>query len=265
MKRLLSRSMVFLGVFALIMGAMTSFGINPSYADNLKVIGNNIGLQVDPSGTKLFQLINMNPGDTNEAEVHISNTLEYKFELFMRTERIGPQPGIGEADLFRQMILTIDYDGDEIYKGPMADFAQSNTSLGDLLPGDNKELKATVHLPGAETGNEFQGTRVEVRWVFLADQRPYNPPDDPDDPDDPDRPDRPDRPDNPEEPEEILEIREEIPQAVPEPEQAEIIEAEEEIPLVIPILPRTGALPAGLYYILGSLLFAVGVRMKKKD
>jgi hypothetical protein len=106
---------------------------------------------------------------------------------------------------------------------------------------------------------------VEVRWVFLAEQRPYNPPDDPDDPDDPDRPDRPDRPDNPEEPEEILEIREEIPQAVPEPEQAEIIEAEEEIPLVIPILPRTGALPAGLYYILGSLLFAVGVRMKKKD
>ncbi|MCR3956300.1 MAG: hypothetical protein NUK57_08360 [Gudongella sp.] len=258
MKRFLSKSMMFLGVFALIMGTMTTFGINPSYAENLKIIGNNIGLEVDPSGTSLFNLTNMNPGDTNEAKIDIYNSLEYRFQLFMRTERVSKAPSQGEADLFKQMVLTIQYDGDEIYNGPMADFAQSNISLGFLHPGDHRELKAIVYLPGAETGNEFQGTSVEVRWVFIAEHRPDNPPDDPD------RPDRPDRPDNPEESEEILEISEETPQAVTELEQPEIIEAEEEIPLMIPILPRTGAVPAGLYYILGSLLFAAGIRMKKK-
>ena len=264
MKRLLSRSMVFLGVFALIMGAMTTFGINPSYAENLKIIGNNIGLEVDPSGTSLFNLTNMNPGDTNEAKIDIYNSLEYRFQLFMRTERVSKAPSQGEADLFKQMVLTIQYDGDEIYNGPMADFAQSNISLGFLHPGDHRELKAIVYLPGAETGNEFQGTSVEVRWIFIAEHRPDNPPDDPDDLDDRDKSDRSDRPENPEEPEEILEISEETPQAVPELEQPEIIEAEEEIPLMIPILPRTGVVPAALYYIMGSLLFAVGIRMKKK-
>ena len=262
MKRLLSKSIIFLGVFALIMGAMTTFGINPSYGENLKIIGNNLGLEVDPSGTSLFNLTNMNPGDTNEAKVDISNTLEYRFELFMRTERASKAPTEGEADLFRQMILIIKYDGEEIYRGPMSDFAQSNISLGILHPGDDKELKAIVHLPGAETGNEFQGTSVEVRWIFLAEHRPDNPPDDPD------RPNRPDRPDNPVESVnrgEILEIREEIPQNILEPEQLEIIEAEEEIPLMIPILPRTGVVPAGLYYILGSLLFVVGIKIKEKE
>ena len=60
MKRLLSKSMIFLGVFALIMGMMTTLGINPSYADNLEVIGNDIGLQVKPSGRQLFNLTNLN-------------------------------------------------------------------------------------------------------------------------------------------------------------------------------------------------------------
>ncbi|WP_422485129.1 hypothetical protein [Gudongella sp. DL1XJH-153] len=265
MKRFLSKSMMFLGVFALIMGAMTTFGINPSYAENLKIIGNNIGLEVDPSGTSLFNLTNMNPGDTNEAKIDIYNSLEYRFQLFMRTERVSKAPSQGEADLFKQMVLTIQYDGDEIYNGSMADFAQSNISLGFLYPGDDKELKATVYLPGAETGNEFQGKSVEVRWVFIAEHKPDNPPTDSNESEDTDRPDRQDRPDNPEEPEEILEISEEVPKAFPVLEQPEIIEAQEEIPLMIPILPRTGAIPAVLYYLAGSLFLGLGIRIKNRE
>ncbi|MDY0235903.1 MAG: hypothetical protein RBR71_07720 [Gudongella sp.] len=280
MKRFLSKSMIFLGVFALIMGAMTTFGINPSYADNLEVIGNDIGLEVSPSGVKLFNLTNMNPGDTNEAKVTLKNTLEFKFELFMRTERISPEPAEGDADLFKQMILTINYDGQVIYSGSMADFAQSNISLGFLNPGDNKELMAIVHLPGAETGNEFQGKSVEVRWVFIAEQRPDNPPDDPDDPYDPDDPDNPDdsdeseerndrdKRDEPQEQEEVeIPLVDEVIEYIDEviPESNEIIEEVKEVSLLnIPILPKTGPVPAGIYYLVGSMLLGLGIRMKNR-
>ena len=251
MKTILSKVMILLSVFTLVMGVMTSFGINPSYADNLRVIGNNIGLVVDPSGTSLFNLTNMNPGDVNEAKVEISNKLEYKFALYMRTERVSLEPEAGEADLFNQLVLTINYDGDEIYKGPMADFARSNFPLGTLKPGDDKELNVVVYLPGPETGNEFQGKFVEVRWIFIAEQRPNDPPEDIDEPD------------RPEKEKETTAKEEDIPLTSPEIVQPEVIAAEEEIPLMIPILPRTGLIPAGIYYALSIVLLGFWISIKR--
>ena len=176
MKKYISKILIYLGIISLLIGTITTFA-SPSYAENLEVIGNEIGLEVSPNGKKLFNLTNMNPGDTNEAEVKIKNVLDCKFELFIRTERITPQPGESEADLFKQMILTIYYDNNIIYNGSMANFAQENISLGLVNPGENKELKAIVHLPGAETGNEFQGKFVQVNWIFTAEERcePGNP------------------------------------------------------------------------------------------
>ena len=44
-----------------------------------------------------------------------------------------------------------------------------------------------VHLPGSETGNEFQGKSVDVKWIFTA-QADELEPEEPDEPKDPDKP-----------------------------------------------------------------------------
>ncbi len=281
MKRLFSKLMIFLGVFALIMGTITTFGINLSYAANLEVIGNDIGLEVQPSGRKLFNLTNMNPGDTNEAVVNINNTNECKFELFIRTERMTQKPAENEADLFKQMVLTIYYAEEMIYYGSMEDFAQSNISLGFLEPGDAQELRAIVHLPGPETGNEFQGKSVLVKWIFMAEQRCE--PDNPGEPGNPDNPEEPLEPDYPEESVKFEDYsiveqiaQEELPVTLESLDEDEIIEIIDEIPeaTISPVmdepptrssLPRTGVASGIIYYVLGSILLGIGIRTNKKD
>ena len=158
---------------------------------------------------------------------------------------------------------------------------RSNTySLGFQNPGDNKELMAIVYLPGAETGNEFQGTSVEVRWIFIAEQRPDNPPDNPEAPEEPSNPENPDNSsesddrdvrvkqdklddsDKPDIPmvNEVIEYIDEI-----IPESNEVMDEINEVSLLnIPILPKTGAIPSGIYYLVGSLLLGLGVKIKNK-
>jgi LPXTG-motif cell wall-anchored protein len=278
MKIFFSKTMIFLGVFSLVMGTITAFGSNISYADNLEIIGNEIGLEVSPSGTKLFDLTNLNPGDTKEAKIDIKNNYTLPFEVFMRTERLSPLPNTGEVDLFEQLNLTIYLDDIEIYTGPMKDYATTNISLGDFNSNDEKELRAIVHLPGPETGNEFQGKNVDVKWIFIAQaEQPDDPddPDDPDEPDDSDDPDEPQEPEEPEQPEEEVEVEEEIPESVPEePEEEvttqeieepeEVEEIEEEIPEAQPKMPKTGEIPAVIYYGLGTALLGLGIGTGRK-
>lgn len=224
MKRNASKIMLFLGIISLVLGTMTSYGMKISYANNLEIIGTDLGLEVKPSGTKLFDLTNLNPGDKKEAKIDIKNNYTLPFEVFMRTERSSPKPI--EADLFEQLILTIYLDDIEIYTGPMKDYARSNISLGAFNPNSGKELRALVYLPGAETGNEFQGKHLEVKWYFIAELN-----DAPDTPT-PDRPDKPDRPGSrprPDRPEEIEIIENEIPLAKPDLIQEEEEEEPEEI------------------------------------
>ncbi len=53
------------------MGTIGTFGMNVSYAEDLELIGKELGLVVEPSSTKLFDLSNLNPGDTKEAKITI--------------------------------------------------------------------------------------------------------------------------------------------------------------------------------------------------
>lgn len=145
----------------------------------------------------------------------------------------------------------------------MEGFAKDNTSLGNLYPKSEKELTAIVHLPGPETGNEFQGKSVEVNWIFTAEQRCQ--PEEPEVPEEPEIPEVPELPDVPgdlkipdDEDEEIVEI-------IEDPIPVANIEAEPNIPASSPKLPRTGAAPGVLYYAIGSLLLAIGIKMNKEE
>lgn len=215
-----SKLIIFLGVLTLITGSLNILS-SPSYAGSLQLIGDKEGLIITPSKTGLFNLKNMNPGDSQEEKVYIKNLNKCKLELFIITKRTSPTPLEGEADLFKQLILSIYYGEELLYHGPMDDFAQEKFSLGELASNSEKELRAIVHLPGPETGNEFQGKELEVEWIFIAEERcdSWGPedPKDPEKPEDPENPKDPEEPRNPENPEEPSQPHE--PEAPQDPEE----------------------------------------------
>lgn len=249
MQKILSKIIIFLGVISFIVGVFTAFIGTPSYASDIEITGKAIGLEVSPSDTKMFDLGNLNPGDIKDAKIDIKNKYTEAFEVFIRAERSSPKPGEGEADLFDQLVLTIYLDGIEIHSGPIKGFAIDNKSLGNFPQNSVKELRAVVHLPGSATGNEFQDKSLEVKWYFIAELNPIKPPYNP--------------PYNPPGGGTTVVIN----PIIPVDPQEEFEEVEEETDEEIPKenLPKTGQIPANIYYVLGSTFIFLGFMTRKKD
>lgn len=154
-------------LMALLLVTLTS---TMAYADNIKVIGNDIGLLVTPADTNLFEEMNMNPGDCKEATITIENNYTSPFRLYLKINRLDEEPPLGDPDLLKQIMATISYRNVIIHQGPMSDFISTanGIDLGKYNPGDVQEIKVTVCLPGAETGNEFMGLSAKNEWIFTA-------------------------------------------------------------------------------------------------
>ena len=160
----------FLIILILIMAIPPILWGNIAYASSLELVGSDLGLKVTPEDTELFNITNMNPGQTVSSKITITNTYKAPFELFLRTERTSAVPLPGEPDLFKQIKLTVTFRGKVISNRSMFDFAstEGGLSLGIFEPGEVQELTATAYLPGAETGNEFQGLKLDTKWIFTA-------------------------------------------------------------------------------------------------
>jgi LPXTG-motif cell wall-anchored protein len=184
----LQRIITNLGFCMLTIGLLFSaFAPSMALAADVELIGNDKGLELSMETDRLFNLTNLNPGDTHEANITIKNRHVRPYELFMRAERVGVAPGEEEADLFKQLMLAVYIGEREVYSGSMAGFAATNISLGKFDLNETEKLRAVVHLPGSETGNEFQGKSVDVKWIFTA-QADELEPEEPDEPKDPDKP-----------------------------------------------------------------------------
>ncbi len=263
MKKFLSKTLIFIGILSLVLGTLNTFSTNIIYAEDLELVGTNLGLEIIPNDTRLFDLNNLNPGDTKEGILTIKNNYSYTFRLFMNVERVSPVPLEDESDLFKQLSLVVFLDDVEIYLGPMNGFASSSIDLGRFSPGVLKELKATIYLPGPDTGNEFQGETLEIKWIFVAQADQPTPNPDPDPDSRPTRdPEEPVTPTIPEQIDEMEDVDEDIPEDVPEDLPKEDI-IEEEIPKAIP-LPKTGEVSTILYYGIGTFLIALGFRLNRK-
>lgn len=216
---------IVLGIVLLIVGNVISYGINISYADDLLLVGKDVGLEIILDSTRLFDLTNLNPGDVYEANLTIENNYIAPFELFMKAERVSEVPEDGNADLFKQLLLTL-YMGDKkIYSGSMEDFSTSDISLGNFNINEKRKLRAIVNLPGSETDNKFQGRGFEVKWIFIAQTNGLQP-------DSPES-DDPKKPTNPKTPK-------------------------------IPILPGTGDVTPLLLYGIGAGLLGLGAVVGRK-
>lgn len=122
----------------------------------------------------LFELGNMHPGDTVTRVLTIVNEGDLPLFLRVRHERVDGNPLPGEpGDLYAQMTMTITCGERVIYSGPLNGLAEPldlSAQTGPIRPGQAHHLEVTVHLPGPETGNEFQGSTLRTRFVFHADR-----------------------------------------------------------------------------------------------
>jgi|GEM_PF-837347 len=161
---------IFFMILFLSIGISLSFWHVSVRANDLEIVGSDKGLIFTPVGEKIFDIGNMNPGQRVTSKVTIKNTTKSPFELYLRIERLTSVPTEGEPDLYEQIQLTITNRGELIYIGTLYGFANSENgiSLGYFTPSQFSDLIAEVYLPGAETGNEFQGKNIENRWVFTA-------------------------------------------------------------------------------------------------
>lgn len=132
---------------------------------DLEIVGETTGLVLKPKGNDLFNLQNMNPGDSRQAAIMLRNNHEKSCDLWLRAEDVTTE----EPSLFEVMKLTVSYRGKPLYEGPVSGFAgDKEIYLGSFQPGEYGELTVIVGLPGPETGNIYQGKRASVKWLFTA-------------------------------------------------------------------------------------------------
>ena len=92
-------------------------------------------------------------------------------EIWLEQEYVAGSPSPGNVgSLFEQLILTIEARGEELFSGQLSSINEPldlTSSIG-IAADEAVELDFTIHLPGASTGNEFQGSKLSTKFTFLA-------------------------------------------------------------------------------------------------
>ncbi len=256
-----SSKMIILGVLLVTISLLLMFQPLFTWAQEL----NNdrpCGVSLDPT-ENLFELGNMNPGESRTETVTVTKTGEASADLYLTWDWVSGAPGPGDpGSLFEQLELVISHPGEELYRGPMVGGPRAGdpVSIEDALfvlfmeHGDEAELDFIVTLSGPRTGNEFQGSTLETKLVFytICTEVPA-PPVPP--------------VEEPQVPGEEVVIDPEDPEVVPEePDQPEedepkLIVVEPEQPQVDPPLPRTGGASI-MALVFGALLILAGMVLK---
>ncbi|MDQ0297783.1 LPXTG-motif cell wall-anchored protein [Salibacterium salarium] len=125
----------------------------------------------------------------------------------------------GSDLLFEQLDLSVADDKTTLYQGKMHEFDGFRTQSLDVNGHD--ELQVTVEFP-AESGNEFQNLTTDVLFQFLAEEQTDTTPSDPGQPD----------------------------EGLGNPGDDTMLPNG---------LPQTGEEPQTLFYILGGMIFAIGI------
>lgn len=223
----------------------------PAWAQpiDLELVGESAGLVLVPAQGKLFDLKNMNPGDTRTATIKIRNNYSRWYDLWLQAKDLTDDPDL-EPGLLELLELTVTYRGEKLYQGPVAGFAGDIISLGRFRPGESGNLVATVHLPGPETGNDYQGKTASLKWIFTAQTSDDGGGDGGDKP-------------KPKPPEEIEVPPEEPPIGPPEiPPEPPLEVPPEPVPIgVPPVMPKTGEEAPTPFYLLGGLALLAGTQM----
>lgn len=270
----------------LVTGILLICNGNNSYASNLVLTGDTVGLSITPSNEELFLLRDMLLGETAVSGIEIRNTDNYPFALSVKVQTVENDVQT-EADLLEILDIKVFVDGTEITSFPAKG---GSHSLGKFAPRQTTQLDIYLALDGERAGNEYQQASAELQWTFeaVSDYKAPGPTPDPDptptpDPDPtpsptpstpyiPARRPTPVIEDEPEEERNIDEIP--VPLAIiePEVEEEETLPEPEPEPVTIDIpdtpvplaeMPKTGEASLYISMVCGLIIIAFGMVMIK--
>jgi hypothetical protein len=246
-RKIVSSISIILGALLIVTSLLIMVKPEYTYAANWKLIGDEAGIKIDAVGP-LFTADNMAPGDNLSSSIKVRNQGNYSFTFSVTTHKES-----GDDMMFEGLDMEItDGENTSLYRGKMNDLVQ--ISMGSVSPGTERELVLIVSFP-EESGNDYQGKSVSVKWTFVA-SRSYTPPSDP-----------PGPPSGPttEDPVDETDLDDnETPKGPTEPGDDEIIDVDDDIiPAGPGELPKTGEFPPAILHILGVLLIILGLSLKK--
>lgn len=131
----------------------------------------------------------MEPGDSYNHVFAITNPGKLPLYLQLKCELVAGNPSPGEpGDLFSQLAATLKWRDVTIYSGRLGHLGEPlniSGKIGPIRPGQTLDLDLCISLPGAETGNAFQGATATARTILITacadeeERRPEPPGSDP--------------------------------------------------------------------------------------
>jgi hypothetical protein len=166
-KRLAAAGALFAFSIMLVSGIILFFNAERTFASDLEIIGDDVGLEVD-SDSPLFDLDNMAPGRPAEASLTVRNTGRHDFSFTLTAEKQD-----GSGSFFEHLYIEVSgSDGTSYYCGPLSGLA--GIAIARLSKGESEELTLAVSLPWS-SDNTFQGGHAMVKFILDAEQhRKYN-------------------------------------------------------------------------------------------
>ncbi|ENQ3104909.1 hypothetical protein SAMN04488168_10215 [Bacillus sp. 491mf] len=119
-----------------------------------------IDLSLTPN-EMLFDVVDMKPGDWKKRSIHVSNKQGEDFSYFLNSEF-----NEGSVKLYNALQLEIRASDQLLYKGSLSGFTKKEKRI--LGKGKNEELQCIVRFP-EELGNDYQGLKVNMKFVFYAE------------------------------------------------------------------------------------------------
>ncbi|MEH7380028.1 TasA family protein [Bacillus sp. JJ1533] len=127
-----------------------------------------IDLSTNPD--KIFNLSNLKPGEQFDSTITLQNKGDLDFYY-----NVAAQLEEGSERLFKKLELTISIEDKELYRGSLGDYR--GIDKRQLKKATNERLTFTVSLPFG-SGNEYQGIKSTVKFIFEAKEVVISPTDD---------------------------------------------------------------------------------------
>ncbi|SEU11451.1 hypothetical protein [Paenibacillus sp. NFR01] len=130
-----------------------------------------IKLTVNSHSTSTETMNNMQPGDKTVSQYVIINEGSDPFDYFVDFKFLS-----GDVELYNILQMTLKKEGKLLFSGVMSQ-AEGRVDVGTLAGKANESLEMDVTFP-PEAGNEYQGKKVSLQFVFTANghAEPSTPP-----------------------------------------------------------------------------------------
>lgn len=141
------------------------------------IVGDNQGIKVKSDGQYLVDIRDVQPGKKWSTKITIFNMEEdIPYHLTMNVKQ--PVLVEGSLDLSKAIQMTLTYEGEKVYQGPLSGTSPELNLQNELTPldlgvfkgGDTRMLEAFFELDGKKYTNRdfFKKNVVENSWHFKA-------------------------------------------------------------------------------------------------